>query len=113
MRKALSCIAVALTIVAPAKADPTGNDLYSMCSNPITGDLACSAFVSGFAFGMNGQANADEAMPLFCYPQDAAMLQLAHVYRNYLTDNPELRHQPAVDLLVDAMHHNWACPESR
>jgi hypothetical protein len=113
MKQLLAGILLTLAAFAPAYAAPTGNNLHDMCSSPMTGELACSAFVSGFVFGMNGQANADDAMPLFCYPPDATLQQLADVFKKYLTDNPQDRHRPAVNLLVESMRKNWTCPESR
>lgn len=113
MKKSLLTLSLLAAAAAPAHAAPTGNDLHESCTNLLAGELACTMFVAGFIFGMNGQANASNSMPLFCTPENATPLQITDIYKKYLVDNPHERHRPAVDLLVESVSEHWVCPDSR
>jgi len=102
MKKVLFILAC-LVIACPAKADFTGADLQSACTN--NQDI-CDFWITSFLLGAFGsQANAQ----ISCPPGGTTRTQARLIIENYMRDHPEQLHSPAQDIVFAAAQLAFPC----
>ena len=88
-----------------AKALSSGNEMYQVCTQPdLVNKEGCRGFVIG-AFQMSG---AMQTKLIGCW-KGVTGRQAEDIFVNYLRDNPQTRHEPAVLLLLRAMNKAIPC----
>jgi len=72
----------------------------------------CIGFVTGVVLGNAGTESAFNIKPserLICLPEKSTRIQEIRVVRKYISDHPETAHQPAVVLVIKALHGAFPC----
>lgn len=103
-----------------------GNVLHTACSSGVS-EMAgyCAGYVVGVSEGMRlgtafpmivaGQMDMakvntiSDAILLYCLEDSVQNSQLIDVFRAYLRDHPEKRHQPARSLLLMSLQEAFPC----
>lgn len=88
----------------------TGDDLLAACTAPEPGRAACSAMVTGVAYGAL-LAASDAHQKLLCFRPDVRLPNLIEAVRKYLDAHPELRSKPAPLLTYRALKEALPCPQ--
>jgi hypothetical protein len=87
----------------------TGDDLLAACIAPEAARVACSAMVTGVAYG--AIFAADEAhQKALCVRPGIRPADLVEGVRKYLDAHPELRSKPAPLLTYRALKEMLPCP---
>jgi hypothetical protein len=92
----------------------SGNQLYSICRNGLVGDDFCVGYIVGASEAW-WKAKATLATTLgagfglaWCR-EEATNGQVTDVVVAFLRDHPELRDQPALDLVIEALSDAFPC----
>ena len=103
-RAALCAVIFCGLIRSAAAAFVTGNDLYSWCKdeNATYLDGACLGFIEG-RWDLAG------GLGLICGEKGVTGRQVRDVVFRYLQIKPEIRHQPAASLVLQAVHDAFPC----
>ena len=108
MKKVVFILAC-LVIACPAKADFTGADLQSACTdNQDICDFWITSFLLG-AFGSQGIAQQGNFSPVGCPPGGVTASQARLIVENYMHDHPENLHLPAQDVVLAASALAFPC----
>ena len=109
MKKVLFILAC-LVIASPAKADFTGADLQSACTD--NQDI-CDFWITSFLLGAFGsQASPSQQgnfMSAGCPPRDITRYQARLILENYMHDHPENLHLPPQDVVLAASALAFPC----
>lgn len=102
MKKLLvaTLLSVAATSVYPSEFE-SGNTLYSKLIGDQTDRLVGMSYIVGIHDAL--------ASLTICSPEGVTKGQLADMMRNWLANNPSLRHQPASVLVNRALSGIWPC----
>jgi hypothetical protein len=108
--KGFAFILVCLVIACPAKADFTGADLQSACTdNQDLCDFWLTGFVSGM-FGSQAVAQQGKLTPVSCFPEGGITLHQARlIVEKYMRDHPEHLHSSAQDVVFAALELEFPC----
>ena len=116
--KLLALVAVAAPLPSMAETGHfmTGNQLYEGCSElaPSVGYAFCLGYVVGWeemrvVYEVK-QAQAEGRRRVECHPEGGkSHQQKVDVVTAYLCDHPEVRHKPAVMLVLAAFEAAWPC----
>jgi hypothetical protein len=87
----------------------TGDDLLAACVAPEVARVACSAMVTGVAYGAIFAA-ADAHQKALCVHPGIPLADLVEGVRKYLDAHPELRSKPAPLLAYRALKEMLPCP---
>jgi hypothetical protein len=95
-----------------AAAELTGDNLNSACSSQTatSGDLACNAFIAGFAAGVVAQRLLQIQGYAICLPEGSALVPSRKGVQAYLDAHPELLATNAADLAGAALFEAFPCP---
>jgi hypothetical protein len=107
--KRLVFILVCLVIAGPAKADFTGADLHSVCTD--NQDL-CDFWITGFMSGMFGSqttAQKGNVTPVICLPGGTTNYRARLIVENYMRDHPESLRLPARAVVFAAFGLAFPC----
>jgi len=107
--KRLVFILVCLVIACPAKADFTGADLHSICTD--NQDL-CDFWITGFMSGMFGSqatAQKENVTPVSCLPGGMTESEARIIVEKYMRDHPERLHLSARDTVFTAFNLAFPC----
>jgi hypothetical protein len=110
MKKVLFILAC-LVIASPAKADFTGADLQSACTD--NQDL-CDFWITNFllgAFGSQASPSQQGNLAPVCPPAGITHAQVRLIVGNYMHDHPENLHLPAQDIVFAAAGLAFPCPK--
>lgn len=88
----------------------TGDDLLAVCTAPERERVACSAMVTGVAYGAIIGA-ADAHQKVLCVRPGIRPADLIEAVRKYLDAHPELRSKPAPLLVYHALKEVLPCPQ--
>ena len=102
-------ILTCLLIACPAKADFTGPDLQSACTN--NQDI-CDFWITSFllgAFGSQAIAQQGNFAPISCPPGGTTRSQARFIVEKYMRDHPENLHLPAKDIVFAAAELAFPC----
>jgi hypothetical protein len=122
---------IAFLLSNPAVAGPaTGNDIYAACTaNPggveqgfcigyiigVFEGIRLGGFTMLVASGANGTTqeldDTTSSLQMLCMPLEAENGQIIAVAQQYLTNNPQSRHQPARSLIFSALRDAFPCEE--
>jgi len=93
-------------------AELTGENLRAACASPAgsKGDLACNAFVAGFAAGVVAQRLLEIQGYAICVPPGAGVVSSRQAIQTYLEAHPDLRDVNAAALAADALFKAFPCP---
>ena len=109
--KKLVFILACLVIACPAKADFTGADLQSACTdNQDICDFWITSSLLG-AFGSQTNAQQGNFSPLGCPPGGTTRAQARLIVEKYMHDHPKDLHLPARDIVFAASQQVFPCPE--
>src|SRR6516165_1452237 len=107
--KKLVFILACLVIACPAKADFTGADLQSACTdNQDICDFWITSFLLG-AFGSQAIAMQGNFAPISCSPGGTTRTQARFIVEKYMHDHPENLHLPAQDIVFAAAEQAFPC----
>jgi hypothetical protein len=109
MKKVVFILAC-LVIASPAKADFTGADLQSACTN--NQDLCDFWITSSLLRAFGSQASPSQQgnlMSAGCPPRDITRYQARLILENYMRDHPENLHLPAQDVVLAASALAFPC----
>lgn len=88
----------------------TGNYWNEECNGGTAiGYTQCLTYTMGVIEGVRAQAGMSSTKPLFCMPETATYGQSADVFRQYLKNNPQKRHERAPRLVVLSMMAAFPC----
>jgi Rap1a immunity proteins len=104
MKKVLFILAC-LVITCPAKADFTGADLQSACTN--NQDI-CDFWITSSLLGAFG-SQASQQAPVSCTPGGTTRAQARLIVEKYMHDHPENLHLPAQDIVLAASQLAFPC----
>lgn len=106
-------IAIAILINTPiASFAFTGNQLHQLCQ---VNEFGCNMYISGFFDGLikgekwHSLLNGNEDSNLLCPPNRFTTGQAKDIVRKFLENNPEIRHQAAPTLILDALSKTIGC----
>lgn len=85
----------------------TGNALLDRCATNDTGTVLCIGYVEGVA-DLSGLLDAANGSPQ-CIPTSVMSAQVRDVVIDYLKHHPATRHEPAANLVLQAIHEAWKC----
>jgi len=108
MKKILLILAC-LVIACPAKADFTGADLQSACTD--NQDI-CDFWITSFLLGaFRSQTNAQQGnfSPVGCPPAGTTPTQARLIVEKYMHDHPEQLHLPGQDIVFAASQLAFPC----
>ena len=88
----------------------TGDDLLAACTAPQAERTACSAMVTGVAYGAIFAAG-DAHQKALCVHPGLRPADLVEGVRKYLDAHPELRSKPAPLLTYRALKELLPCPQ--
>jgi hypothetical protein len=110
-RAALLITLLSLSTLAAA-AELTGDNLKSACSSQTgtSGDLACNAFIAGFAAGVVAQRLLQIQGYAICLPEGSALVPSRKAIQAYLDAHPELLASNAAELAGAALFTAFPCP---
>jgi len=96
----VSSITMAASYKSTKVFEVTGNTIATICAR-----------TSGYEYGVclgfiNGVAALQKKA---CIPEGVKFGQLKDVVLKYLSENPELRHKPAQNLITSALAQVWVC----
>jgi hypothetical protein len=108
MKKVVFILAC-LVIACPAKADFTGADLQSACSdNQDICDFWITSSLLG-AFGSQTVAPQGNFSPVGCPPGSVTPYQARLIVEQYMRDHPDNLHLPARDIVLAASVQAFPC----
>ena len=108
MKKVVFILAC-LVIACPAKADFTGADLQSACTD--NQDI-CDFWITSLllaAFGSQANAQQRNSTPFGCPPGGLTATQARLIVEKYVHDHPENLHLPAKDVVFAASQLEFPC----
>jgi hypothetical protein len=98
---------LALVVGSPAWGNERGNFLYAQCNGADAGgEPFCVGFISGV---IDTVEMAMDVKPYCVRGTGATRGQLLDVFRKYLQENPQTRHESAAMLLVLALKQAFPC----
>lgn len=109
---AVSAFACANAGAQAAPASLTGNNFAGNCDEGSSQYSYCLGYVSGYAVGVNTQAQIARLSPkekIFCWPDRATFGQATEIFNQYLKKNPSQRHENANLLLGAALMSAFPC----
>ena len=102
-------ILTCLLIACRAKADFTGADLQSACTdNQDICDFWITSFLLG-AFGSQAVSQQGNFTPIGCPPAGTTRFQARLIVEKYMQDHPENLHLPAKDIVFAAAELAFPC----
>jgi hypothetical protein len=108
--KAYGRLAMPLLPLLALAAINTGDDLLAVCTAPERERVACSAMVTGVAYGaIFGAGEAHQKV--LCVHPGIRPADLTEAVRKYLDAHPELRSKPAPLLVYRALKEILPCPQ--
>jgi hypothetical protein len=108
MKKVVFILAC-LVIACPAKADFTGADLQSACTN--NQDI-CDFWITSFllgAFGSQAISQQGNVRSISCPPAGTTRTEARLIVENYMHDHSEQLHLPAQDIVFAASQLAFPC----
>ncbi|WP_425417023.1 Rap1a/Tai family immunity protein [Oricola indica] len=103
---------VSLTMIAN-KASASfydGNELIKYCraDDATAGSWFCMGYIASVIDVVESSTGITERFPV-CLPGNVKLGQIVDVVKKYLETHPEIRHQPAAYLTIDALQEVWRC----
>ena len=113
MIRTMAIVVLVLSLVGPARAQMTGNDLRSMCvsKNPAEDDL-CISWSAGFHSGIRAAQKIAEIVklpPVTCIPDNVTGSQVRLILEKYMRENPQELAQGADYLAARAFLQSFPC----
>jgi len=101
----LACAAACLVVPAQASV-PDANRLWQLCGETTAGEApdACTYYIMGV---IDARFEAQEDGDSWGIPDDASVIQVVNVVRNFLSNHPDSRDRPAPDVIVQAIDEAW------
>jgi hypothetical protein len=106
-------LAISVPLIAHADFFYDGNKLQQLAEaddrfqngTDVGGDSYKSGSLIGYIVGVVDTSDN----VLFCTPDNVKIGQLIDIVKKYLRDNPEKRHRPASDLVIDSLSSVFPC----